>query len=393
MNVETLTILGSTGSIGAQTLQTLALLPDEWRVNFLTTNTRIDILERQAKQFSPRGVAIADESSYHKFCATTSFKGIILCGSDGICEAASDSHNTVLMSALVGFSGVLPTLAAIQAGKTRRIALANKESLVSAGCIIMREAEKKQIDILPVDSEHSAILQCLQGENQQEIEKIILTASGGPFRERAANTFNTIRLEDALRHPTWNMGAKITIDSATLMNKGFEVIEAYWLFNVLPEQIDVVIHPQSIIHSLVQFQDGSIKAQLGMPDMRVPIAYALAYPRHVKTNFSRLNFLEYNNLHFFAPDREKFPCLDHAYFCLNNGGTYSAALNAANEIAVSLFFNGKIVFSDIPKLIEKSLEQHDSIASPTISNIIDADTITRELIIGNRSNNGKIQLG
>jgi len=273
------------------------------------------------------------------------------------------------------------TLAAIRAGYVRRIALANKESLVSAGCIIMPEARKKQIEILPIDSEHSAILQCLRGEDYEEVEKIILTASGGPFRERPAETFGAIRPEDALRHPTWNMGAKITIDSSTLMNKGFEVIEAFWLFDFPPEKIDVIIHPQSIVHSLVQFRDGSMKAQLGAPDMRVPIAHALAYPSHVTSDFPRLNLLENHELKFYAPDYDKFPCLRHAYYCLEKGGTYSAVLNAANEIAAQLFLENKIRFTDIPRLISEAVEPHNSIENPSIEDITEIDSATREIIL------------
>lgn len=381
MSAETLTILGSTGSIGEQTLQTLRLLPGEWRVNFLTTNSRIDILEKQALEFKPRGVAIADEEAYRKFRKNTSFKGEILCGNEGVTAASADYRNTALVSALVGFSGAAPTLAAIRAGYARRIALANKESLVSAGCVIMPEARERRIDILPIDSEHSAILQCLRGENFDEVEKIILTASGGPFRERPSETFDSIRPEDALRHPTWNMGAKITIDSSTLMNKGFEVMEAFWLFDFPANKIDVVIHPQSIIHSLVQFLDGSVKAQLGVPDMRVPISHALAYPSHIVSDFPRLNLLENCELKFYAPDYDKFPCLRLAYDCLEKGGTYPAVLNAANEVAAHLFLENKIRFTDIPKLINKALDPHNSIDNPSINDIAEIDAATRKNIL------------
>lgn len=384
MNQEFLTILGSTGSIGEQTLQSIGQLPGKWQINFLTTNTRIDILERQTELFHPRGVAIADEPSYQEFIRTTNFKGIILCGEKGVCQAAADEQNTVLMSALVGFSGVLPTLAAIRSGVATRIALANKESLVSAGCVIMPEARKKQISILPVDSEHSAIMQCLCGEDADDIEKIILTASGGPFRNRDVDTFDSIVPEDALRHPTWNMGAKITIDSATLMNKGFEVIEAHWLFDLPSEKIDVVIHPQSIIHSIVQFRDGSMKAQMGVPDMRVPITHALAFPRHVRADFPRLDLLGMGALTFFASDFEKFPCLRYAFSCLEKGGTYPVVLNAANEIAVQLFLEKKIGFTDIPRIISRELEHHIQHTMPTIDDIVATDKEVRERIRNNR---------
>ncbi|MFM8455142.1 MAG: 1-deoxy-D-xylulose-5-phosphate reductoisomerase, partial [Ignavibacteria bacterium] len=309
--MRTLTILGSTGSIGTQTLDIVRQFKDDFSINVLTANTRITALEDQIQEFNPKAVAISNESAWKEFKKNTSFKGEILCGEEGVIAAASHPDNDIVMQALVGFSGVAPTLAAIEQGAT--IALANKETLVSAGSIVMKSAKDKQVPILAVDSEHSAILQCMAGEERSMIDKIILTASGGPFREFEKDAFATITREQALKHPNWVMGQKITIDSATLMNKGFEVIEARWLFDLKPEQIEVVIHPQSIIHSLVQFGDASIKAQLGTPDMRVPIIYALFHPERRHADLPTLDLLTAGNLSFFKPDTERFPCLQLAY--------------------------------------------------------------------------------
>lgn len=374
---RTITILGSTGSIGTQTLDVIGVNPDDFAINFLTTNSRIDLLEEQIQRFRPKGVAIADEKAYHEFKTRTSFTGTVLCGDEGVKQAAS-CGDTMVVSALVGFSGVFPTLAAIEAGSI--IALANKETLVSAGYTIMSAAHKKNIPILAVDSEHSALLQCMAGEDAADIEKIILTASGGPFRNIPKEEFSTITPESALKHPNWSMGAKITIDSATLMNKGFEVIEAKWLFDMEIHRIEVLVHPQSIIHSMVQFNDGSIKAQLGTPDMRIPIAHALYYPRHGKYNFPRLDFMKYNTLTFEQPDTDKFPCLRFAYECMEKGGTSTAILNAANEIAVYAFLQKKCRFTDIPAFIEKALTLIPNKTDPTLDDIYNADKQTRELV-------------
>lgn len=374
---RSISILGSTGSIGTQTLDVVGVNPNHFQLNFLTTNSRIDLLEQQIRQFQPAGVAIADEKAYYQFKAHTNFGGTILCGDEGVKQAASCGDD-VVVSALVGFSGVFPTLSAIEAGST--IALANKESLVSAGYAIMAAAKRKNTPILAVDSEHSALLQCMAGEQIEDIEKIILTASGGPFRNTPHEEFSAISPENALKHPNWTMGAKITIDSATLMNKGFEVIEAKWLFGMEMKQIEVLVHPQSIIHSMVQFNDGSIKAQLGTPDMRIPIAHALYYPRHGKYDFPRLDFMKYNTLTFEQPDTDKFPCLRFAYECMEQGGTATAVLNAANEVAVYSFLEKKCRFTDIPAFIEKALSLMPNIDNPTLDDIYNADKQTRELV-------------
>lgn len=375
--MRTLTILGSTGSIGTQTLDIVRQFKDDFFINVLTANTRIKELEAQIREFNPKAVAISNENAWKEFRNTTSFKGEILCGEEGVIAAASHPDNDIVMQALVGFSGVAPTLAAIEQGAT--IALANKETLVSAGSIVMKSAEEKQVPILAVDSEHSAILQCMVGEERSMIDKIILTASGGPFRELEKNAFHSITREQALKHPNWVMGQKITIDSATLMNKGFEVIEACWLFDLTPEQIEVVIHPQSIIHSLVQFGDTSIKAQLGTPDMRVPIIYALFHPERRNADLPKLDLLTAGNLTFFKPDTERFPCLQLAYDAMKTGGTAPAVLNAANEIAVQYFLENKASFLQIPQIIEKVLEKMSIIDNPDIHQIDEADREARIL--------------
>ena len=375
--MRTLTILGSTGSIGTQTLDIVRQFKDDFSINVLTANTRIKELEDQIKEFNPKAVAISNEDAWREFKSNTSFKGEILCGEEGVIAAASHPDNDIVMQALVGFSGVAPTLAAIEQGAT--IALANKETLVSAGSIVMKSAKDKQVPILAVDSEHSAILQCMAGEERSMIDKIILTASGGPFREFEKDAFSSITREQALKHPNWVMGQKITIDSATLMNKGFEVIEARWLFDLTPEQIEVVIHPQSIIHSLVQFGDASIKAQLGTPDMRVPIIYALFHPERRHADLPKLDLLTAGNLSFFKPDTERFPCLQLAYDAMKTGGTAPAILNAANEIAVQYFLENKARFLQIPQIIEKVLGQMPIINNPDIHQIDEADREARNL--------------
>jgi 1-deoxy-D-xylulose-5-phosphate reductoisomerase len=375
--LRTLTILGSTGSIGTQTLDIVRQFKDDFSINVLTANTRIKELEDQIREFNPKAVAISNEDAWKEFKNTTSFKGEILCGEEGVIAAASHPDNDIVMQALVGFSGVAPTLAAIEQGAT--IALANKETLVSAGSIVMKSAKDKQVPILAVDSEHSAILQCMAGEERSMIDKIILTASGGPFREFEKDAFSSITREQALKHPNWVMGQKITIDSATLMNKGFEVIEARWLFDLTPEQIEVVIHPQSIIHSLVQFGDASIKAQLGTPDMRVPIIYALFHPERRHADLPKLDLLTAGNLSFFKPDTERFPCLQLAYDAMKTGGTAPAILNAANEIAVQYFLENKARFLQIPQIIEKVLGQMPIIDNPDIHQIDEADREARNL--------------
>lgn len=370
-----ITILGSTGSIGIQTLDVLNSLHNEFKIAFLTVNKNIDLLEEQAMLFNPIGVAIRDEDAYYKFKDNTSFKGKILCGEEGIIEAACFEENDLVLSALVGFSGVVPTLNAIKHKKN--IALANKETLVSAGSIITKAAKANKVELLAVDSEHSAVLQSIVGESKNSIEKIILTASGGPFRNTAKDQFVNLTVRQALNHPNWSMGSKITIDSATMMNKGFEVIEAYWLFDLGLDKIDVLIHPQSIIHSLVQFVDGSVKAQLGLPDMRIPISYALTYPNRLKYNFPRLDLSEIGNLNFSKPDLVKFPCLGFAYESLRIGGSAPSVVNAANEVAVEAFLKEQIRFVDIAECIESALKSIQIVDDDNIEAIIETDKETR----------------
>ncbi len=379
---RTITVLGSTGSIGVQTMEVIARRADEFSLGWLTVNTRYDLLDAQLRRyahiFQPKGVVLADETAYKEFKRVSAFKGEVLCGDEGVCAAAADSAD-IIMSALVGFSGVLPNYAAIQ--KKTTIALANKETLVSAGCVIMPEAAKHGVEILPVDSEHSAIQQCLVGEFASEIEKLILTASGGPFREWSLERLHDVTPVQALKHPNWSMGNKITIDSATLMNKGFEVIEAYWLFGVPAEKIEVVVHPQSIIHSMVQFCDGSVKAQLGLPDMKIPISYALSVPHRFPNDDTRMDICALQNLSFFSPDLSRFPCLRLAFEAMKQGGTAPAVVNAANEIAVSKFLQGIIGFLGIPSMIETCLERIPFIATPTLNDIVAVDKETRALAI------------
>ncbi len=374
----TVSILGSTGSIGVQTLEVINHHLEQFNVRYLTTNERIDILAQQIEKYQPKGVVITDDKAFNEFKSNTSFKGKILFGIEGLIEAASDTTNDLVISALVGFAGVVPTLSAIRNGND--IALANKETLVSAGSVIMSEAKKYNVKIRAIDSEHSAILQCLVGESIDEVSKIILTASGGPFRSLPLEEFESISVEQALAHPNWSMGNKITIDSATMMNKGFELIEAYWLFGLDFEQIEIVIHPQSIIHSLVEFIDGSVKAQLGMPDMRIPISYALNLPERKKYNFKKLDFKDVTTLTFEQPDFNRYPSLRLAYESLEKFGTAPTILNAANEIAVNAFLNQKIKFNGISSVTEKTLNSMDIITNPTIDEIIETDKETRKFV-------------
>lgn len=375
---RTISILGSTGSIGTQTLDVLGALPNEFCLGYLTTNANIALLEEQTQRFRPAGVAICNEKAYHDFVRTTSFTGTILCGEEGVRAAAAHPDNSLVMSALVGFSGVLPTLEAIRQGTT--IALANKETLVSAGPVIMREARERGVEIIAVDSEHSAILQCLVGERMQDVEKLILTASGGPFRDTPAEHFAAITVPQALRHPNWAMGNKITIDSATLMNKGFEVIEAKWLFGIPADKIDVVIHPQSIIHSMVQFVDGSVKAQLGLPDMKLPILYALSWPYRVPSAFERMDITKIGTMTFFPPDTKRFRCLHLAFEAMEQGGSATAVLNAANEVAVARFLREELPFRAIPQAIEAALDKIPHISHPSIADIVAVDHEARQFV-------------
>lgn len=373
-----ISILGSTGSIGIQTLDVIDQYPEQFSIKYLTSNTRTDILAQQIEKYKPYGVVITNEKSFTEFKKNTNFDGVILFGSEGLIEATSDTSNDLIISALVGFAGVMPTLNAIR--NRIDVALANKETLVSAGSIIMREAEKFGVKIRAIDSEHSAILQCLVGESINEVNKIILTASGGPFRTLPLEDFENITVEQALAHPQWTMGSKITIDSATMMNKGFELIEAYWLFGLDFDKIEIVIHPQSIIHSMVEFVDGSVKAQLGMPDMRIPISYALNLPERKKYNFKRLDFSKALSLTFEKPDFNRYPCLQLAYDSLKKFGTAPTIVNAANEIAVNSFLNRKIKFNSIATLIEKALSTLKIIENPNIEEIIETDRETRNFV-------------
>lgn len=373
---RTLTILGSTGSIGTQTLDVVRSNPARYRVGYLTTNRRGDLLAQQIKEFRPTGVVVFDPTVAQQIRQQFGTQVEVMEGEEGACEVASRPEVDVVVSALVGFAGVRPTIAAIKQGK--RIALANKETLVAAGEPIAKLLRQHNAELIPVDSEHSAIYQCLVGESAAEVEQLILTASGGPFRDLPADQFCQITPAQALRHPNWSMGPKITIDSATLMNKGLEVIEARWLFDVSPEKIGVVVHPQSIIHSMVQFVDGSVKAQLGLPDMRLPIQYALGWPERIANDYQRLSLPQLQSLTFSEPDFQRFPCLGLAFDALRRGGTAPAILNAANEVAVASFLDGELQFTDIPRCIERALERAEIVDSPSLDDILAADARTRK---------------
>jgi 1-deoxy-D-xylulose-5-phosphate reductoisomerase len=370
-------ILGSTGSIGTQALEVIEAHPEKFSVEVLTAQKNADLLIQQALQFNPNAVVIVDESQYTKVKDALFDAGIkVYAGEESLCQIVQSESIDIVLTALVGFSGLKPTVAAIEAKK--QIALANKETLVVAGKIITQLAKENGVNLYPVDSEHSAIFQCLAGEWHNPIEKIILTASGGPFRGKAIEDLKGIRKEQALKHPNWSMGAKITIDSSTLMNKGLEVIEAQWLFDLQPHQIDVIVHPQSIIHSLVQFQDGSLKAQLGLPDMKLPIQYALGYPQRLPADFPRFHFAQFPNLTFEAPDKETFRCLQLAYDAMSEGGSLPCVMNAANEIAVALFLQDKIGYLEIAQLVESVMKHHTLIENPTLNDLFQTDHWSRE---------------
>jgi 1-deoxy-D-xylulose-5-phosphate reductoisomerase len=373
---KNIAILGSTGSIGTQALEVIRGNRELFRPFLLTAQSNADLLIAQALQFDPAYVIICDHSKqpYVKD-ALAGTQVQVLSGIEAITEMVTHPDIHMVLTAMVGFSGLEPTIAAIQAGKD--IALANKETLVVAGELITALAKKHGVNILPVDSEHSAIFQCLAGEEENPIEKIILTASGGPFRGKNLEFLSTVLREDALKHPNWVMGAKITIDSASLMNKGLEVIEAKWLFGLTTEQIDVIVHPQSIIHSMVQFQDGSIKAQMGLPDMKLPIQYAFAYPQRLKNNFKRFDFINYPNLTFEKPDTKTFRNLALAFDALNKGGNMPCIINAANEIAVSGFLNGHIGFLAMSDLIETCMQKISFVNEPSLDDYLSTDKETR----------------
>ena len=363
-------ILGSTGSIGTQTLEVIAAYPEHFEAETLTAQNNVELLAQQAVKFQPNAVVIGNKEHYNFLKEALAHHPVkVYAGSDAIAQVAAMPSVDTVVAAMVGFSGLVPTVKAIEAGK--HIALANKETMVAAGEIITKLAMQHKSAILPVDSEHSAIFQCLQGEQYNPIEKIILTASGGPFRNKTAEDLAHVTKDEALRHPSWNMGAKITVDSATLMNKGLEVIEARWLFDIPAERIEVLIHPQSVIHSMAQFADGSVKAQLGVPDMKMPILYALSYPYRLETDFPRLDFAKYSSLTFEKPDMQRFPALALAFQALNDGGNRPCVMNAANEAAVLAFLDGKIGFMDIPKLIEQAMQKIAYIANPTLEQLLE----------------------
>jgi 1-deoxy-D-xylulose-5-phosphate reductoisomerase len=369
-------ILGSTGSIGCSSLEVIANFPDELRVTYLTANKNIDLLQEQTRRFRPRAVVVLEESNASVLREALDGTTEVLVGEEGLQEIVCREDVDIVLSSLVGFAGLKPTLHAIEAGKD--IALANKETLVVAGEIIMKKVRKHGARLLPIDSEHSAILQCIQGENTSDIERVILTASGGPFLNMNEEQFHKITVEQALNHPTWKMGNKITIDSATLMNKGLEVIEAFWLFGLPPEKIEVLIHPQSIIHSMVEFADGSIKAQLSVPDMKIPIQYALMYPRRPGSPYSKIDFNALREITFLRPDIKKFPCLPLAFRALQMGGTAPAVLNAANEVAVNLFLEEQLSFTSIPAVIQDALSSHTPIHNTMLQDVIKADSEARD---------------
>lgn len=365
-------IFGSTGSIGTQALDVIRANANELQVEILTAQSNDELLIKQALEFSPNAVVIGDEKKYENVKSALSSTDVkVFTGEEALEEVASFDTYEVMIAAIVGFAGLKPTLRAVEKGKI--IALANKETLVVAGDIVMQKAIENRAPIIPVDSEHSAIFQCLVGESRNPIERIILTASGGPFFGKKPNFLVNVKRDHALQHPNWSMGAKITIDSATLMNKGLEMIEAKWLFNLEPHQIDVVIHPQSIIHSMVQFEDGSIKAQMGLPDMKLPIQYALGFPNRIKNDFPRFNFKKYPVLNFDEPDYKTFRNLGLAIEALKSGGNKPCVLNAANEIAVWAFLKNRIGFLDITAVVEKTMEAIDFIEKPTLQEYFDSD--------------------
>jgi 1-deoxy-D-xylulose-5-phosphate reductoisomerase len=371
-------VLGSTGSIGTQTLDVIRLNPDSFKVHTLTAGNNVELLIKQAIEFKPAVVVIADKNKYKDLAkALSSYPIKVLAGNSEIENAVSNPAIDIVLTAMVGFSGLLPTIKAIKANKT--IALANKETLVVAGDIISELVKKHRVNIIPVDSEHSAIFQCLAGEFHNPVEKIYLTASGGPFRTKNIQELEHVTIKQALKHPNWDMGAKITIDSASMMNKGLEAIEAKWLFELEPKQIDIIIHPQSIIHSIVQFSDGSMKSQMGLPDMKLPIQYALTYPNRLHSDFERFNFINYPELTFEKPDLNKFKNIQIAYDAMTKGGNVPCVMNAANEIAVDAFLKEQIKFTEIPKIIEKTINKTNFVARPSVADYIDSDAEARKI--------------
>lgn len=373
--MKNITILGSTGSIGTQTLDIVRENPDKFKVSTLTCGRNVKLLAEQIREFRPAAAVVSAEADAEAL--KNEFPDIdIHFGREGLVYAASQTEYDILVNSLVGMAGLEPTYHAINAGRT--IALANKETLVAGGALIMGAAAEKNVEILPVDSEHSAVFQCLEGFKRSQVRKIILTASGGPFRGKKKEELENVTLEQALDHPRWKMGSKITIDSSTLMNKGFEVIEARWLFDVLPSKIDVVVHPESIIHSMVEYEDGAVMAQLGLPDMRIPISLALNYPDRLENSMPSLDLAKVASLTFEKPDMETFPCLRLAYDALDAGDTYCTALNAANEICVAAFLDGKINYSDISNTLQHIMDTHRPSAGADLDEILRVDAFVRE---------------
>ena len=376
MKKKQIAILGSTGSIGTQALKVIEEHPDLYEAYALTANNQVELLAEQARKFMPAAVVIANEAKYLALKEMLADLPIqVYAGADALCEIVEAKPIDVVLASMVGYAGLRPTMNAIRAGKA--IALANKETLVVAGELINALAQQYKTPILPVDSEHSAIFQCLEPSNA--LEKVILTASGGPFRKFTMEQLQHVTKEQALKHPNWEMGAKITIDSATMMNKGFEVIEAKWLFGVRPDQIEVVVHPQSIIHSMVQYEDGAVKAQLGMPDMRLPIQYAFSYPQRIKASFDRLDFSKMTELTFEQPDTNRFRCLALAYEALNRGGNMACIVNAANEVVVSAFLKDRISFLRMSEVIEQSMAKVSFIQTPTYEDYVATDAEARRV--------------
>lgn len=374
-----ISILGSTGSVGVNTLKVINNISKEFDVVYLTGNTNSDLMIKQCLEFNPKSVVMINEEASEAVKKGLSGYDInVLSGRESLLNISRDKEIDLVLNALVGSPGMEPTLEAVKAGVD--VALSNKESLVVAGDLITTEMKKTGANIFPVDSEHSAIWQCMVGESLSDIEKIILTGSGGPFRTRPINTFVDIKVSEALNHPNWEMGKKITIDSATMMNKGLEVIEAYWLFNIDVNMIDIVVHPQSIIHSMVEFKDSSIKAQMGVPDMKVPIQYALTYPNHISAPWERLDFKLIGDLSFEAPDFDRFPCIKLAYMSLDRMGSTPAILNMANDYSVYKFLNSEIKFTEIPKIIEAAMKHHQWVEKPDLDYIRELDNWTKDFV-------------
>jgi len=373
--MKRITILGSTGSIGRSTLDVISRNRSQFKVVALAAGRNIDLLEEQIRAFRPDIAAVADQQTAEELSRRVN--GVkILFGPDGVNQTAGHESADLVISAIVGSAGLVPTITAVRAGKD--IGLANKEALVMAGSIVMDEARRSGIRIIPVDSEHSAVYQCLEGRKKTEIQRIVLTASGGPFVNREKHELDDITAEDALKHPNWSMGRKISIDSATLMNKGLEVIEACWLFDLEADRVDVLIHPQSIVHSMVEFRDRTLLAQMSMPDMRAPIAYALSWPDRLEASIHGLELDRIGSLTFKKPDHDSFPCLSYAYAAIRAGGTVPAVLNAANEAAVHAFLDKRIGFNDIPAVISRTVREHTTKTSPTLQDVLNADAWARE---------------